>query len=145
MPNRSLYTEEVMAKVRALSPAAVRASEHSPSRFWLPWPRLALVALTAAAGIALVFGSIRSSTNQLAEQTTHEAQLLAAVGAFDEEAADEMLLAESPSSDEQWLDETVQLLEQVDESDSDSPESSSSNDWLDELELLDETELSASS
>ncbi len=145
MLDRSFYTAEVMAKVRALSPTPLREARSNPSRSWLLWPRWAFIALTAAAGIAVVIGTIRSSTRQLAQQVTYEGQLLAAVGAFDEEAMDTYLLAEAPSDDERWLDQAAQVLEQVNDESEDHSSGSEEEDLLNELELLDQAKPSASS
>jgi len=105
---------------------------------------------------------MRVQVQQLATEITRDSQLLAALddtgleplGATDEvealtedvELLDLMTLAESPPSDADWIEQTLQLLEEIDE---DAPEETTGDtdeeDWLNELQLLDETELTASS
>lgn len=150
----SRFTAEVMARVRAL-----RAMPAEPLRWrWsalLGWPRLALATATLAAlGVAVTLGTLQWSQARIARAVTQDAQLLAALDEMpelspddDAELMDRMVLAEATPSDEDWLEQTIQMLEQVDEDDPSaaSNEPSSEEDWLDELELLDETDLAASS
>ena len=150
------YTTEVMTRVRAVTPAAAPARSPAGVPQWLSWPRLALVVATAAS-IAVVIGTTRSSRERLAHRVTRDAQLLAELDeplpellngqeaaelAQDLEAEDhQMLLAESaPSQDQQWLEQTLQLLDQLDENvpgvDADEP-SGNDEEWLKELDTLD--------
>lgn len=118
--DRAQYTAEVMAKIKALdAPAPAPA----PARSWLPWPRLAMTLATVATGI-LIMLSVR-----------HQAQ------------APLPQLAESPAaSEDQWLEETLLLLDELDEDvSSDTAGDGSEDEWLEELELLDETDLASSS
>ncbi len=159
------YTDEVMAKVRALQPPA---SVRAPLRFWLPWPRLALIAATAAVGLLIVMGTLHRAQLQLASAIDRDAQVITAVdelvptapagsGATPEDLAQELqtadilVLAESVPSDDQWLDQTLQLLQQLDE---DVPEETisasghtaeSQDDLLKALQQLDEKDLTANS
>jgi hypothetical protein len=159
--DQARYTDEVMAKVRAAhTPSVFRV----PARVWLPWPRLALAALTAAAGLLVVSGTAHRAQRQLAGAIDRDAQMIAAVdelvpispagnGATPEELARELeiqdllMLAEAaPATDDaQWLDETMQLLEQLDEDLPSDVSNDASDDWLDDLKTLDESDLSASS
>lgn len=114
------YTAQVMARIRARQP--------DPAPRWLAWPSLSLGAALAAAAVLLVVGRMPSRG------------LPAAPG---------MVLAESPSTDEQWVQETLQLLEQVDGRDTDPagaviPETDS-DVLLEELQLFDESELASTS
>ena len=127
--DRADYTREVMARVKALDQSAP-----SPARSWFPWPRLALAVATAAAGLALVIWTANRSTPQVAQEPSPAP----------------LTLAESPASDDQWIQETVQLLEQLDENDGVSQDatggaSNSNKDWLNELEMLDESDVASSS
>ena len=102
--NRARYTAEVMAKIKAAeSPAP------APARVWLPWPRLAMTLATVAAGI-LIMLSVRpqAPTAPLPQ------------------------FAESPSaSEDQWLEETLLLLEELDEDvSSESAGDGSEDEWL---------------
>ena len=149
------YTAEVMASVRAADQPDPVAS---PVRRWLPWPRLALTFATVAAGMGIAFVTLqmvngpdpRVSEAELAS----EVQLLAELGEAvtdpwleDEMAAmDLLVLAEAPQDDELWIEETLELLEQLGEAlPGDATGSALDDDWFDELYLLDDIELSASS
>ena len=156
--DRAQYTAEVMAKVKAL---AQPAPAPAPVRVWLPWPRLALTLATVAAGVALVIGTRHYQTQQLAQQIASESQLLAALDepeheplaadqveavADELETMDTLQLAESLPSDDEWVEQTLQLLDELDE---DVPENAASDasqdEWLQELEQVDESDLAANS
>jgi len=157
--DRAPYITEVMGRVKALGRPG---SSRWPAVHWLLWPRLALAA-TAAAAALLMVGRVQPPARPLAEQLVDDAQLLAALEeplwlapaadgedveglAHELETMDTLLLAEAPPSDEAWIEQTLQLLEALDE---DPPEElsgeASSDEWLDELQWLDERELAASS
>ena len=156
--SRAAYTAEVMQRVRAL-----RAPSPMPALPWLAWPRLALVPLAAAAVVLLVVARVRQPEGSLAGQVAADADLLTALGqpllsepasgnglqelAQELELADALVLAEAPPDDEAWLEQTLQLLEQLEDTPAGDAESGTSSDeeWLDELELLDESEPGASS
>ena len=150
--DRARYTAEVMARVKALTPPAPAPG---PVRSWLPWPRLALTLATVAAGILLMVSVTRQTDRQLAMEVSQEPRVLAAREdtAGSEERVDEtpaakeaLFLAESPPSDDQWLEETLQLLDELDEDALDDTAGNGSDDlWLEELQQLDESELAASS
>ena len=125
--DRAQYTRQVMARVRRLE-----ADRRAPARLpaWLPWPRLALAAATAAAGLLLTIGALRMSSGRLA-----------ATGS----AAGTYRLAESADADDRWVEDTLLLLEQLDEEIEAADEDLDDHDWLDELKQLDESEFSASS
>ncbi len=148
------YTQDVMARVRASqAPQPVRA----PAWSW--WPSLGLLA--SAAVVLLVIGvTAQRSPTQLVERVAEDAALLAAldepyngaVGALaDELLVDEVealtpfVLAEAPAeSEDDWLQETMDLLDELDQempAADDTP--TDDEDWLKELEQVDEAELSA--
>ena len=121
--NRAQYTAEVMAKIKAAeSPAP------APARVWLPWPRLSMTLATVAAGILIMM----TVTHQASRQLAHPPEAV--------------LIAESPAADDQWLEDTLQLLDELDEDvSSETAGDGSEDEWLEELELLDETDLASSS
>lgn len=123
---RSHYTAEVMARVRALGPQPASAPIRVPARSWGWWPRMAM-AMATAAGLAFVVSTTHQSRRQLAQQPQG--------------------VTVSDPSDEEWLEQTLELLEQLEGET--SPETagdgSEDDEWLDELQWLDESELSAAS
>jgi len=127
--DRARYTAEVMGQVKTgLRPALL------PARHWLPVPRWGLAAAVAAAGLVVAIGAVNVQRRQLAEQAMERTRLL----------------AESAPTEERWLDQTLDLIDQLNEggAEADSDDASeglSDDDWLNELELLDQAELSASS
>ena len=154
------YTAEVMTKIKAVEDTGLLPIHH-----WFPWLRLAFVAATAAAGITVAMMTTHSSGQRLAAHVSRESQLLAALEPDSEqlladhhdvdalaremETTDTMVLAESQPSDDQWIDQTVQLLDQLDQEASTDASSdddiSTEKDWFEELEQLDEKDLSISS
>ncbi|MBI3318977.1 MAG: hypothetical protein HYZ89_00075 [Candidatus Omnitrophica bacterium] len=148
--DRARFTAEIMAKVRAVGPVSAGSPAAVPAQRWAFWPRLAVGIATAAAGVAVVVGTVTYSTSQLADRTTQDAQRLADVGGPERVVVrgDErkILLVEAPLSDEEWLEHTLQLLDQLDEDvPLDTAGDGSDEEWLDELQLLDKLELSAPS
>ncbi len=158
--DRAQYTAEVMARVRRLAQPAP-----APRRVW--WLRPVLVTVTAAAAVVLVVGRV----NQAPIRVAHDAEdgpMVAAVDkqpliaqpAVPEDAlveefaqsveefllAEALILAESSSEDEAWLEETLRLLDALDE---DLPEGDtgdwSDDDWLDELDLFEDEDFFVSS
>ena len=169
--DRARYTAEVMERVKALGEPAPALR---PASRWWAWPRLALAAAAVAVAL-LVVGRVQSPgpgpvpasmtgapETPLAEQIADDTQVLAALdellplapvapddaeGLADElEAVDALLLAEAPPSEDAWIEQTLTLLEQLEEDlpegDTDDP---SGDEWLDELQWLDEHDLAASS
>ncbi len=125
------YTAEVMEQVRALH-APVRA----PRSSWLTWPSFSLGAAVAAAAVLLVVGRM---PHRILPGSTSDTPLL---------------LAESPATDEQWVEETMQVLEQLDDvaahpgtsgTVDDAAGSATGDSLLEELQLFDESELASSS
>ena len=160
----SRYTDDVMAKIRALAPTPNGARPAVFLHLVWGWPRLALIAATAAVGMLIVVGAVRRSQAQLASAIDRDAQLIAAMdelvptspagnGTMPQElvqelqADDLLMLAESlpVAEDDQWLDQTMQLLEQLDEDLPGDVSNDASDDWLNELQQIDETELAANS
>lgn len=156
---RARYTAEVMAQVRSLSPSPVHQEEPRAAVFTLWWPRLALGGLSVALMAALVvFAAASYTQSRLAKEVTQEAQVLAALNepvistaseaeeiVQEIQATDTIVLAEATQSDDQWLEETFQLLDQLDESKSHDANESSDEDWLGDLQMLDDHEVTSSS
>lgn len=154
---RAQYTAEVMERIRALGrPALVYRLA------WASWPRLALATAVAAAAVFVVVGRVEHPAIPLADQVDRDVQVLAAVAeadavmdlaaddpetlAQDLEALDTIVLAEAQPAQDQWLEETLWLLQEVgDDLPPDAAGETSEEPWLDELELLDEFELTAAS
>ena len=159
------YTTEVMARVRRLAstPSASTAAVTQPL-VW-GWPRLVLSAMSVAAGVVLTVGLVRHSREQTASGVAQDTEFLAQLGkqpeslladdpdnlageleAVDETTIETMTLAESTPDDEAWLEQTLQVLDQMDQDavpQADTSERSSEDDWIDELQLLDESELAS--
>lgn len=154
---RATYTAEVMRQVSALHVPSL-----TPAPRWLAWPRLALVPLAAGAVVLILVGRSHLPGGSPAGQITADAEVLTALGqpllpepgsaggleelAQELELADALVLAEAPPTDEEWVAETLHLLEELDEEPAAGPSDTAVPDeWLEELELLDEGELGASS
>lgn len=160
--DRARYTAEVMARVKALGPMAETALAPIAVRRWGLWPRFAVALAAATAALAVVIGTRHDPTHTLAQAIATDAQLFAALDERDGDLvlehdvevlhdelamADTMLLAELSSSDEEWLAQTLELLDQLGE---DTPSETASDgaeeeEWLEELQLFDESDLSTSS
>jgi hypothetical protein len=160
--DRSFYTAQVMARVRALAPTPNLSRIPLWNNLVWGWPRLALTASAAAAGIMFVLWSSHATTQRLADQVAGESQVLAEVGepvngqvmpdavdALAEELRmeDLMVLAESQPADDEWIEQTMQLLEQIDETlpeaEGAGSDPSSEDDWLQDLQMLDESDLAS--
>jgi len=139
--DRAAYTAEVMQRVKQLG-----VSSQAPAPVWSWWrPTLALAAM---AGIALLVVSKIEQTPQIAEEifSPPETVQVASIPEARPPKAVEptppplsMVLAEDADENAAWLDETLQLLEALDEDFSDDTyEGWSDEDWMDEIEMLDE-------
>lgn len=169
--DRARYITEVMERVKALGEPTPALR---PAGRWWAWPRLALATAAVAAALLVVArvqspgpGPVPASmtgapASPLAQEISDDAQVLAeldeplplAPGASDDAeelaqelaAMDALLLAEAPPSDDAWIEQTLTLLEQLEE---DLPEGAaddpSGDEWLDELQWLDEHDLAARS
>ena len=153
---RTRYTADVMGRVNTIA-----HGETAPQHSWWALPRLAFAVAAAAAGVAIAIGTTRAvSSGRLAKQVAHEAQLLAAldeptpelngdVGALTEELKlhDTLVLAEAQSDDTSWIEQTMQLLNELDDqAPADSTESSSSDEeWMNDLQLLENSGAAAHS
>lgn len=124
------YTIEVMQRVRALHQPATRPAAMLR---WLSWPQLSFAAAVAVVLVTTV--SLRHRTFQLARAVIQDARMIEALDESPlepstQEQDPELLAREAAfvdvlqltevqpgasSSDEQWLEETGQLLEQFDE------------------------------
>ena len=142
---RAHYTAEVMARVRAVGPLPGGSPARAPVQPWawwsrhlrqvMGWPRFA-VAMATAAGVAFAVHTAQQTRRQLAQQPQ-------GVTVSDPSAS----FAESPASDEEWLEQTLQLLEQLEEDSSTETagDGADEEDWLEELQWLDDSELSTAS
>lgn len=128
--DRAAFTHAVMQRLAEPEPAPARL------------PRAAWAVALAAAAIVLAVRLPATLPGRLAASIERDADILAALGEpVEEDLSDDALagllvFAESaPDQDEAWLAETMELLEQLDES---LPEDEASDeDWLQELESLD--------
>lgn len=161
--SRETYTAQVMARVKGeVEQAASPLHAARSVRVAWPWPRLALAALTAAAVVIIVTNMRQETVLRLTQEVTRDAQLLAALGepvtdsmaprdleamAKELEEADRLMLAEAPPSDDQWLEQTLQLLEQFDEDASAGKmdDASSDEDLLKELQNDEQSDFAAAS
>jgi hypothetical protein len=124
--DRASYTEQVMAKVRALEPARQTVPTR-PSVGW-GWQPQWVLGLSAA----LVAVAVLVITRQPAER-------------FAPPAPNHARMAENGTDDAAWLEETLQLLEELNEEPGDTAgDGMDEEEWLKELELLDESDLAAS-
>jgi hypothetical protein len=153
------FTADVMARVRS---EAAQPSPGWAARFAQEWPRLALP-LAAAAAVLIAVNAQRSTETRVAAELTRHAELLAELGdpledvlpagavelAEDLRHEDLIVLAEAPpeSNDAAWINESMQILEDIDEAlpDAASGDEGNSEEWLQELEMLDQSELAAQS
>jgi len=154
---RARYTAEVMARVRTFESSV--ATQSAWIRRWVTRPRLALAMATAAAGVALIVGPIYQ--RRLAQRVVRDAAVLASLDEAtaeplvidDEESLrealeefDALVVAEASSVDDsQWIAQTLELLGQLEAwpPGGDLDPSSGAEEWIDELELLDESDLNA--
>lgn len=130
--DRARYTAQVMRKLTDETPPPF------PAARWFVWPKVAMAFATTAAGIFIVLAVGYRADRQLARLApaappAHQARAL--------------MLAESvPMSDETWVQDTAQLLEQLDEDAShDDANAASDEEWLKELQTLDAGDFGASS
>ena len=122
------YTREVVSKL---------AGQAQPARtsrpWWLVFPSPGYALVSAAAIVVIIMALVKPPA-QVAKSSAHPT---AAV------------LAESDTQDETWVQQTMQLLDQLeDESDPTAGNTTtpqSDEEWLKELETLDEADLAASS
>ena len=122
---RSPYTAEVMRQVRALHELAAPRRLARP--VWTGWLTLTAGLATVAVALVVVLTLTPGSRTQTARVAP------TASGAL-------IRLAES-SGDESWLDQTTQLLDELNEdasTDGADEDSASDDDWLKELDTLDQ-------
>ena len=123
------YTAQVMERVRASSRPAVAAA---PLVFWRSWSRVGLATALAAAAIFVWVVRPQRSSVQVAQQ-------------IDQQVA---VLAESNSTDEEWLEQNLQILNEVDDgAPLEDLDASSQDDesLIEELQLLDKGDISTAS
>ena len=150
--NPAWFTAQVMQRVKA---AAQPVPAITPTHQWFSWPRLGFATALATAAIVLVAVPKSSTSGRLASAVLSDTQLLealdeAAVDTVDTDMLaqelqlhDAMMLAEAQPSDDQWIEQTMQLLDQLDQESQDdssasTPAPSDDDDLLNELQLFDE-------
>lgn len=158
---RARFTETVMQRVKAPQPAPEPAWRATFGWLWRPQWALGMAAAALLAAVIVGRQAPPPAAVAQAEPSVEERALLVAalndptsdvLAAVDEQtlaeelmAHDVLVLAEAAAtSDEQWLDQTLQLLQQFDE-DVSSDGDATDEEWLQDLQLLDEAELSVSS
>ena len=142
------YTREVMTRVTDATPAPVVR--------WVPRPRLAFAVGTAlACGLAVMAWFPREPV-RVAERVEGSVQVLAELGelngplagGLEDEAilVDRLVLAKTQDAvaDEAWIDDTIGLLNEVDETAVEASNGESLEELLRELESLDESEIASS-
>lgn len=160
---REYFTAQVMARVRELpqpQSSPVGAALLSGLASYLTLPRLSFAAAVAAVLVAAT-AAHRTDTARLAADLSRHAVILAALSdngpllendiealADEVDAGDRlMMLAESASSsdDASWIEQMSQLIDQLDENAFTGTSDSSDSNWQEELEMMDEEELSTAS
>ena len=155
---RASYTAEVMTRVRALDPPSAVVPASVPVRRWAWWSRFA-VAMATTAAVAVTVSLVHQSRSQLATPPLRD------VGMSDPATLAESpspgaaplwppagghlprFAGESPSTEEEWFEQTLQLLEQLEEDSSaeTAGDGVEEEEWLEELQWLDDSELSTAS
>ena len=165
--SRARYTAEVMSKIKAIPEAAPILPQLSSSRLRWRWAAAFAAVLigTTAAGL------LRRSEQSLSTRVVRESRLLTElskqldsdewwtgkepfgglliIGDFDSlaeelETMDSLTLAQEADENQSWLEETLQLLNQLEEDlPGDLPGEEPEDTWLKELEFLDEEQVSA--
>ena len=159
--DRARFTAQVMARVRAETRTG-RAPVAWTERLLGLWPRLA-VSLAAAAALLVGLSVLHSTESgpRLADRIIQDSELLTEVDepvngwlasddteslADELERTDAMVLAEAPQDDDSWVADTLQLLDRLNEElPDDAAGESNEDEWLKELQTLDESELAARS
>jgi uncharacterized protein YqcC (DUF446 family) len=143
------YTEDVMRRIRS-APASSLVWR------WLPRPQVALAFGTALACVLAVVVVGNRAPGRMAHQVEREAQLLAELGELETLSTDDLddemqtverlMLAQAGSEvdEEAWIDQTVELLGGVEEELDADLDDEAVEEWLEELQSLDDEELAAS-
>lgn len=142
------YTTQVMARVKEAMPVPVVR--------WIPRPRLAFSLGTAlACGLVMVIW-LNRQPDRIASRVERSVQVLAELGELNGSIAndleheailmDRLMLAQAQDAveDEAWIDETMELLNGMDEPAVEASDGESLEELLRELELLDESEITSS-
>ena len=144
------FTAEVMARVREVAPAPVRA--RPPAWFQQVWGRWALAAVAAAVLAVVVLRVVPRPEAQVARETpVQTVQPLASLPKSPGSGAPGTLTlaaSEKVEDDASWLEGTVELLEALEEDPEDGTAASpqgSDEEWLQEIESIDDAELAAAS
>ena len=158
------YTLEVMQQVKAL---AHPVPSPRPTRIWFTWPQLSLATACISLLVLLASVSLHVSTMYLARAAMKDAEVLeqfsegveeplavedAEMFTNELELHDVMILAEAQPSDEQWIEHTLQVLDQFDDSTTHettphagTDAGTSEEDLLNDLQLFDNAELPTTS
>ena len=126
------FTYEVMERIESLRQSAPRPL------FWVFWPRLLLATATAAALFIIVSHLTQTGNDRLARQPPQSIPNTPSQPVISQEG---VVLAEDKMSDEDWIAQTLWLLQELDDEDivddkNDGLESD--EEWLEELEELGE-------
>ena len=122
--DRARYTAQVMRNITEGAP------QPRPAFSWIVWPRIAMALAATAAGAAIIFSAASRINRKFAQSPPPRP----------------LMLAESMPSDETWIKETAQLLDQLDEESSKADaHATSDEEWLKELQTLDEHDLGSNS
>ena len=159
--DRSRFTAEVMARVR--SEAGPRPASSWSGLLAAGWPRLAF-ALAAAAAVLVAVNVRRPADGRLVAEMAQGTDLLAELGeplenvlpadaeelAEDLEREDVIVLAEAPPDTDEaaWIADSMKVLDEIDDAlPEDGTAGGTGNDdqWLEELEMFDQSELAAQS
>lgn len=164
-PQDPAYTAEVMARVTTPAPATEPAQSSlarkcraplsaRPFR-WVVRPRLSwALATVAACGMAL--GVVQRQPSRIAKAVERDVEVLSALGDVDPLAGaeleqdvvlmDRMMLAQAQgeAQDDVWLEETLELLSEVEEDAVEGSGTESADELLEEMEMLDEHDMASS-
>lgn len=154
---RTQFTSGVMARVTALSPPHAGLEP----RLRLSWPtvRMALLAATATV-VCLLWLRAPADSRQIAWTVARDLQVLASLGEVAEVVPDDdevaaleeelrltetLLLAEAEPTDAEWIEQTLQLLDELGEGTDAGDATLFEEEMLRELELFDDEDVAVSS
>lgn len=146
-PQDPAYTAEVMARVGDPVPAPAFRVVFRPRLSWA-------LATVAACGMAL--GVVQRQPSRIAKAVERDVEVLSALGDVDPLAGaeleqdvvlmDRMMLAQAQgeAQDDVWLEETLELLSEVEEDAVEGSGTESADELLEEMEMLDEHDMASS-
>ena len=159
------YTAEVMARVSKQSLSRSPQKACGLDFLWMMWLRIVLGSVSVALLSVIVVLSVSSYTHaRLAKEVVNDMQVLAELGESvtptepemdegirDPQSEDALVLAESDKAvktDDQWIEQTMQILDQLNEEDSKKGSvdgTPSEEDWINDMQMLDSNEFSSHS